>query len=228
MSEEEVNEEKPIDVLKLGRSELESLSSEQVAYVIGISLRRQSPRIFDAVKAALKGKENDVIRAMISAGYKYISPEIEIMPGLKVSFQTMYELQLSDVYETTATASRTAKSQNIAPAMMSKLFLCYSIHRLNGDYLGQTEFGSTFFEAMEQDIVSAEKTMIAAREKRMHAISRMSPTIITALAAAQQSFQHFVDGVVDYRPTGDIVADTERAQALVGEVGKSQGPDRAG
>jgi hypothetical protein len=211
-----------IDVKELGEDMLRELSDEQIAFVRNLSLERRSPKIHKAVNEALKGKEADVFQALTIRPYAFLSPEIDLMPGLKVQFRSLYGDQQDDVYEASQTYIREKRaSELMATSYVSRLFLAYGLERVNGEPFGtRSTNGETIITL---DAIKRVEHLRMIRDSRMSALGMYPQNIVSMLADAHQIFQEFIDRTV--RQDGSVM---DSAKKIVDSVGNSTGPQLAG
>lgn len=211
-----------MEVKELGEEKLRELSDDQVAFVRNLSLERRSPKIHKAVNDALKGKESDVFQALTSKPYAFLSPEIDLMPGLKVQFRSLYGDQQDDVYEASQAYIREKRaSELMATSYVSRLFLAYGLERVNGEPFGtRSTNGETIISL---DPIKRVEHLRMIRDARTAALGMLSQNIVSMLADAHQIFQEFIDKTV--RRDGAVM---ESAKKIVDSVGNSTGPQLAG
>ena len=223
MSED--NKPEPIDVSLLGVDELNQLSDEQVQYVRNQALIKRNPKVAAAVTQALEGKDQEIIAGLAREPFCYVTPEIEVLPGLKVSFRSLYTFQTRDVTERTAQFMRNSKSNEMSGAQyMNQLFLAHGLETINGEPVGMAQMPEGVWK------MDAEKIKVACNEfmtKRMSALDMRPQSLITVLVTANQVFQELYDDVVNLRGSNKREIEA-KAEKLVGAVGKSTGPQVAG
>jgi hypothetical protein len=222
----------PVDVKALTGEQLEALTEDQVAYVQDLALRRSNPRLHGRIKDALKDKEKDIFSALCGDPFFYISPEIEIVPGFKVQYRTLYSMQQDDALEASAEFLRAATvkggvSNMVSTVHMSKCFLAHAIETTNSKPFGQSVLSREFFAMAMAQPAEAAKTLVDLRTKRMQAIALIPQHILQILIEGNQVFQASVDAIT--RIGGATPAALEAsAMRVVDAVGKSTGPQVAG
>ncbi len=222
--------ENVIDVRSLDEKQLDQLSDEQVAYVQDLALRRQNPKLHARVKEAIKDKDKEIFQALSSAPFVYIGPEIEIIPGFKMSLRTLYSSQQDDAMEASTEFIRQARSKGgnsdlVNTVHMSKCFLAHAIETLNGLPFGGVQLQRTFFDVAMSQPAEAMKVLVDLRTKRMQAIAMIPQHVLQMAIEANQIFQATLDGVT--RIGNAETADTD-AKRIVEAVGNSTGPQVAG
>ena len=214
----------------LGVKELNELNDNQVEYVAGLMPERLNKRIAVLVKEVmpLEKTRDAILSSMLSVTPIYISPEITILPGLKVRYQTLLDYQQEDIFEESARARSSTLAQVNQATTMSKLFVAHSIHTINESPLANVVVGKALVDMLSADPAKGVETMVGLRTKRMRELATKPPLVIQALYAGYVQFQSIVDAAVHFESSGDPEKDAARITDIVGAVGKSQGPERAG
>lgn len=224
MSEEQTEDNK-IDIKSLGTKELDELTEEQVQYVRNQAMIRRNPKIVNAVTSALNGKEQDIIAGLAREPFAYITPEIEIITGLKVRFRSLYTFQTRDVSERTSEFMRVKKaSELLAGQYMNQLFLVHGLESINGEPIGMAQLPENVWQLEGDKVKKACDEFVM---KRMSSLDMRPQSLISALVTANQVFQEIYDDVVNLR-SNDKEKIESRAERLVAGVGKSTGPQVAG
>lgn len=219
------NTEDAIDVQMLSTTDLDKLSNEQVRYVHDAYLRRTNPRISDIVRGALKNEKEAIITGLSRPPFTYVTPEIELLAGLKVKFKSLFSFQTDDVTMRVQDFMRTKKATEMLGAQhMNKLFLAHGIDSINGEPLGGVMLAGDIWKSPNSESVS--KAVDSFVVKRMTELDCMPQSLVSALISANQVFQGFYDDIVNLRGDYDTVLD--RAEGIVESVGKSTGPQLAG
>jgi len=228
------NEEFDIKSLKkeqlrlLSKEQLDELSDDQYQYISFKSATRKSENLSAAIAKAMADQTMAIIEAMISEPFLYIGPEIEVIPGLKVVFQTMYDVQTSDIWEQSAIFEESSKSNFNTQSNVVKLFLAHAVRSINGKPLGDVLIGKDFFLSMKSSPSEAKKTMVVARDRRMEDLGRRPQALLQMIHQAHTIFGAHVDAAVHFSPSGDKDVDAKRIAEIADAVGKSTGPERAG
>lgn len=223
MDEEDIN--KKIDVSLLTSADLDELSEEQAQYVREQSMRKRNPRITDIVREALKDKESDIIAGLAREPFAYVTPEIELMAGLKVKFRSLYTFQTRDVSERTAEFIRAKRAtEMVAAQYMNQLFLVHGIESINSEPLGLVQLPESVWNFEGDKIATAMNEFVP---KRMRALDARPQSLVSALVTANQVFQELYDDVVNLRGANKREIEA-KAEKLVAAVGKSTGPQVAG
>ncbi len=214
-----------VDVQALSPMDLDKLSDEQVQYVRDQAMRKRNPRITAIVQEALKDKSDEIIAGLSREPYAYITPEIELMPGLKIRFRSLYTFQTRDVSERTAEfIKKTRATEMLAAQYMNQLFLVHGIETINGEPLGLVQLPEGVWNFEGDKIAVAMDGFVP---KRMRALDARPQSLVSAFVTANQVFQELYDDVVNLR--GSNKAEIEaKAEKLVAAVGKSTGPQVAG
>lgn len=216
---------KGFDVRLLLGAGLDALSDEQVQYVRDQAMRRRNPRISEIMHKALDEQAADIISGLARAPFAYVTPEIELMTGLKVKFRSLYTFQTRDVSERTAEFMRSKRASELMSAQyMNQLFLVHGIESINSEPLGNVQLPEEVWN-FEGDKI--EKAMNEFVPKRMRALDARPQSLVSALVTANQVFQELYDDVVNLRGTNTREL-TDKAEKIVAAVGKSMGPQVAG
>lgn len=215
-------------IRSLSNAQLDELSDDQFSYISFKSATRKSEALASKIAKAMEGQTPAIIEAMISEPFLYVGPEIEIIPGLKVVFQTMYDVQTSDIWEQSAIFEETSRSNFNTQANIVKLFLAHAVRTINGKPLGDVVIGKDFFLSMKAAPAEAKKAMVVGRDRRMEDLGRRPQSLLQMIHQAHTIFGAHIDAAVHFSPSGDKDVDTKRIAEIADAVGKSTGPERAG
>lgn len=220
---EDVGLPENFDVKVLTKEFLDAMTDNQANYVRNMVMRRKNMAIYEKVMEAMKGQEQKIIEGLARFPPVYISPDIEILTSVKVSFRSLITMQNDDAVEAANEYSRSKSPSEFQLATyLNRAFLAHGLERFNGDFLAQK--GLTIDLGVEQDSMV---TMLGAfRVARMNALNMMSPSLVQVLIDANQAFQEFYDGVVSLRGSPQEIE--AKVKRLVDGVGKSTGPHTAG
>jgi hypothetical protein len=217
---------KDFDIKRLPADMLDGLSADQINYIQVQESRKGNPAIFDCVQAALKGKEDEVIGGLAKFPPVFISPEITLLPSMKVSFRSLFDRQVDDAMAMTKKHMSGDISDLQATTFMAKAFLAHGIENLNGQPFGDIVLSTEAVNMLVAGGKDGDEALMFFREKRMRALSMYPERVIALLVNAHQAFQQFYDGVVNLRGSPEEI--TAKVKKMAESVGKSTGPQVAG
>lgn len=216
-----------LDVSRMTSDLLDKLSTEQVSYVQNMAMRRRNPEISRRVTAALAGQEPQVIASLGKWPPVYVSPEIELIMGVTVTFRSLLTVQSEDATEATQAFIREKRpSDMLAAQYMSQMFLCHGLQTFNGSPFANRQLGDDIASLMANAPDKAREALASMRATRNNHLAMMPASLVSALIAANEVFQGFYDGIVNLRGTPEEVE--SKTKRLVAAVGNSIGPRVAG
>jgi hypothetical protein len=182
-------------IADLGMADMRKFTTEQLTMCRRAEMEKANKTALERVEAALKDKGEDILKALTSPPFTYLSPKIKVMAGCEVRFTTLMKNQVDDSHRELDEfiAAQDPNQLRIADSLNNHLLA----HGLA--YYNDGEFGGVVFDAGDyqrlrgSNAEDARKMIGEVRDKRLAALGDLSPHVHQRLIEYWQAFQMTVE-----------------------------------
>lgn len=190
----------------LVEADFDKLNDAQLRTAQAAFLKRVAKKAREVVRDALKGKEEDIIRALTSPPFIYTTPDIKVSAGMTVRLQSLNNDQVIDAYRQVDQFMSREDANNLRVTNELNLaLLSHSLVKLNGADFGGVDAVDNYHELVRSDPETARATLVAVRDKRRAALGAMPMPIVQRLVEFYLALQVAVDGAANGEGLGEIL-----------------------
>lgn len=194
-----MSEDRDALIASLEPADLEKLSDGQLKAVRDVLTRRQRERATKKLRELLADKAKEIAEALTTAPYVYLSPEVQVMTGVKVRFSTMMKSQLNDCYARFDEFLANENPTNMRSGdYLNSHFLAHTLTHYNGQEFGGVAFDPSEYQDLKRTSPeNAQKVMESMRDQRLAALEDLSPIVHARLVEHYQAFQLVIEDMDD-------------------------------
>lgn len=187
-------------------TDFDKLSDTQLRTAQSAYLRRVAKKAREIVRDALKGKDEDIIRALTSPPFIYTTPDVRVSAGMTVRLQSLNNDQVIDAYRQVDQFMAREDANNLRVTNELNLnLLSHSLVKVNGADFGGVDVVDNYHELVRSDPESARATLAVVRDKRRAALGAMPMPIVQRLVEFYLALQVAIDGAANGEGLGEVL-----------------------